>query len=450
MELELSGQFKSWYNPVVNNINATSFALTTNPTAGYVLTSDSKGNGTWQAASSGNTFSSVMLNGSSNQLVFLPGNTGNSVTINASTPAQNTILNLPNAGQASSNFVLTDSSAAQTITSLLTLSNAVTFTDASNPIVLQPGGSGHTFTINASTPGTNTTLTIPDPGSSASSFVLSSTTAGQTISGPLVISNGGSSSIGICTGGFTGVLGIGNAGMSASSTMYISNLNGVAAININDSSGNVNIARSGSSSVNIQTSGSTGTINIGNASSTLNLNATTSFAKAPSMPNPTMTTGAVAGYKLQCTSTGHAVWTPVWNSIQPTFIGGNTNSANNSSTYLGYGTTFVLTTGTSGLAWLSIRGWFMVGTIPGGVVVRTYYGTGTAPAGGSTTLTGTQWGPTQTNAANAAGDQYEYTAEILVQLTASTAYWVDFAIQASGSVSVDCFAPEFRVTTALS
>ena len=51
-----------------------------------------------------------------------------------------------------------------TTTSLLT-------TASTNQIQIQPGGSGNTFTVTASTPAQNTTLTLADPGVSSTSLI---------------------------------------------------------------------------------------------------------------------------------------------------------------------------------------------------------------------------------------------------------------------------------------
>ena len=66
--------------------------------------------------------------------------------------------------------------------------NAVTLTGTSNQIIL---GTGNTITLNAPAPAASRVYTIPDVGGAAS-FIMSSSTGGQTITGPLTVTTTGS------------------------------------------------------------------------------------------------------------------------------------------------------------------------------------------------------------------------------------------------------------------
>lgn len=50
--------------------------------------------------------------------------------------------------------------------------NSLSLDTSSNQLLIQPGGSGNKFTLTASTPGQNTTLTLPDPASVSDTFAL--------------------------------------------------------------------------------------------------------------------------------------------------------------------------------------------------------------------------------------------------------------------------------------
>src|SRR5579885_146001 len=62
-----------------------------------------------------------------------------------------------------------------------TLYNTVTLAASSNQMVLQPGASRNSFTITCSNPGGNRNITLPDPGTSSASLLL--TESNQTING---------------------------------------------------------------------------------------------------------------------------------------------------------------------------------------------------------------------------------------------------------------------------
>ena len=139
------------------------------------------------------------LTKSSNQVVLQPNGAGNTLTLNAGTPGQATVLTISDPSVSSSNFVLTDGNQTingnKTFTGTVTIpsvpTSSLTLTGSSNQLIVQPGGSGFKFIATASNPGQDTTLTIPDPLTSAASFVLNagnSTIAGnKTFSGTTVL-----------------------------------------------------------------------------------------------------------------------------------------------------------------------------------------------------------------------------------------------------------------------
>lgn len=110
--------------------------------------------------------STVDLNGASNQLIFQPNGTGNTIALNVSTaPTANRVFTLPDLADAS--FMMT--TGAQVLNNK-TFSSAVTVTPSTNQLVL---GVTRTTTINAVQPATaSRTHTIPDV-SANSNFVMS-------------------------------------------------------------------------------------------------------------------------------------------------------------------------------------------------------------------------------------------------------------------------------------
>ena len=191
------------------------------------------------------SFSSATLTGSTNQLTFTPG--VNSFTIAAAVPAQNTVLSLPDPGQASATLLATAGastiSGAWTFTTppkLSTIPNALLSTDIFNKIqstsIANSNGcaasfSGSTLTFsmsqNLSTAGTPSFAGLTDTGLTASTLVsasstklLQSTTLAGTNGASLAFSGTtltASNSQDLSTAGSPSFAGLTNTGLTANS-----------------------------------------------------------------------------------------------------------------------------------------------------------------------------------------------------------------------------------------
>lgn len=131
-------------------------------------------------------------------------NTGNTnVTISNAAHGQASVYSIPDSGQATANFITSDNATSQTINTGNLILTAGSFT-TTNGGVIQSGSSGHAgslkvfpttasrgdlkitisdqtgnteVVVNAAQMGQATTLTIPDPGTTAASFDLSLSSA---------------------------------------------------------------------------------------------------------------------------------------------------------------------------------------------------------------------------------------------------------------------------------
>jgi hypothetical protein len=125
---------------------------------------------------SGFSLAAMTLSGTSNQLTLGAGNT---IILNAPTPAATRTYGLPDVG-ANANFVMTEGNqtinGVKTFTSPFALSS-LSLSASSNQLVL---GTGNTVTVTAPSPAASRTYTLPDVGSAAH-FVL--TEGNQTING---------------------------------------------------------------------------------------------------------------------------------------------------------------------------------------------------------------------------------------------------------------------------
>ncbi len=158
----------------ISNLTISDLAVS-NLTVVNLLASDIKTN-TFSATSfTVTTFSTsnLTLTDIVNQIVL---GTGNTITLNAPTPAASRVYTTPDVGLDAS-FVMTEG--AQTINGIKTFSDTVVFlsgfslasltlTDVTNQLTM---GTGNTVTLNAPTPGANRTYTLDDIGTNAS-FVM--------------------------------------------------------------------------------------------------------------------------------------------------------------------------------------------------------------------------------------------------------------------------------------
>jgi len=107
---------------------------------------------------------------------------GNVATIVTATLAANRTYTLPDV-LASANFVMTEGdqtiNGTKTFTGAFAMAN-ITLTGTSNQIVIQPGGTGNSITLNATNPASSVVYTYPDVGGAAE-FVMTAGT--QTIAG---------------------------------------------------------------------------------------------------------------------------------------------------------------------------------------------------------------------------------------------------------------------------
>lgn len=114
-----------------------------------------------------------------------PGGTGNFLTIGATTPSITSMVTVPDPGNPSASFVLTETAQNQTIDASTFFSTTLHLSASVSQLEL--GAGVDRFTLTAPAPGQHTTLTIPDPGTATASFLLS---AGPiTITGPLTITD---------------------------------------------------------------------------------------------------------------------------------------------------------------------------------------------------------------------------------------------------------------------
>lgn len=115
-------------------------------------------------------------------LKFQQAGVGNKISLQAVSPVADRLYTLPDVS-ADTSFVM--AAGAQTIAGAKTLSSAPVLTAASNQLVVQPSGSGNSFTLTAANPASNRIYTIPDV-SSDTSFVMAA--GNQTIAGTKTLS----------------------------------------------------------------------------------------------------------------------------------------------------------------------------------------------------------------------------------------------------------------------
>ena len=167
-------------------------ALTSGPISANIVTAPAnlvsgnlvQANGTKTVSDSGVALSNVALQNGNNTF------TGNNNF--------NAVQSFSGSSTFSGNNIM---SGNQTFSGTNTYSSKLILTPTTNQIQFQPGGTGNTTTLSAVTPATSTTITIPDPGSTADTFALLGRT--QTFTGtntfstapvfstPLLVASGG-------------------------------------------------------------------------------------------------------------------------------------------------------------------------------------------------------------------------------------------------------------------
>jgi len=109
--------------------------------------------------------SQLTLAAPSSQLVFRPGNTGNSIILTAANPnGVSRTYTLPDVG-ANASFVMT--AGVQTIDDLKTFTGNVVLTKASSQLIIKPGNGANQYNITMSQPSASRTYTLPDVGADA-------------------------------------------------------------------------------------------------------------------------------------------------------------------------------------------------------------------------------------------------------------------------------------------
>jgi len=145
---------------------------------------------------------SIILKNTSNQLVMGdPSFLGPTTTFSAVTPSASRTITIPDAG-ANSSLLL--SAGSNTISGSQTFSSAINLTAASNQVVVQPGGSGTTDTLNFVQPASSSrVITFPDPLANANVIydVLAQTLSGAKTFSSTVVLTPSSNQISIVPGG---------------------------------------------------------------------------------------------------------------------------------------------------------------------------------------------------------------------------------------------------------
>ena len=209
---------------VLGTVSTTGFRMPTSPTAGYVLTSDSFGNGTWQAASGGGTTPSLSQvlavgNSSGTNNIILPdpayiGFTSSSYTMRlfTTTLTANWSIVMPNKGG-------TMALVSDIPTSLITGSGSTNYipkwsssTGLTNSLIYD---NGSTICIGETTSSTDTLLYLKESSSSIKTGLY--TEISSSTSYNVGISSNVGSSLGFGSGDFAIV---GNIGASTASNSY--------------------------------------------------------------------------------------------------------------------------------------------------------------------------------------------------------------------------------------
>ena len=131
--------------------------------------------------------SSITLKNSTNQLQLgNPDFLGNTTILSCPVPASSRTYTIPDAGQ-NANLVL--SQGLQTLSGTYIFPSNVEFTQSTNQVSFQAGGSGAITTFNVPNPAANRTITFSDPNGNDQVAYLSASQSlsAKTVTGPMAL-----------------------------------------------------------------------------------------------------------------------------------------------------------------------------------------------------------------------------------------------------------------------